>query len=277
MKIRFSKICGCSGDYIFVDNSKAIIKDISSLARKICQYHSGVGGEALVLINTDKSADADAELTVYGADGSKQAMFDNCALGAAEYLFCQKKILGDMARIKCGELVKNIKRLKKGILAVDVGTPEFAPEKIPLPIYKKPLINTLIEVGGGAVRVNVLKLGNTHCVVIKDNLDFLDLPFSGPAFEHCSIFPSGVNTEFIQVIDKTHLRMRAWEYERGESFGCAASAGAALAAAIANKYCEMDTQVEIILRSGSVKLMWTQGSILLTGDAHEVFSGSYNM
>ena len=48
-----------------------------------------------------------------------------------------------------------------------------------------------------------VSMGNPHFVTFVDDVDSLDLEKLGPLFEHHKLFPEGVNTEFVQVIDKT--------------------------------------------------------------------------
>ena len=40
----------------------------------------------------------------------------------------------------------------------------------------------------------------------------------GPGFEHHENFPERINTEFVQVVDATHLKMRVWERGSGETW-----------------------------------------------------------
>ena len=47
--------------------------------------------------------------------------------------------------------------------------------------------------------------------IIWIEIDDLDLEAIGPAFETHERFPERTNSEFIQVVDRSHLRMRVWE------------------------------------------------------------------
>ena len=54
----------------------------------------------------------------------------------------------------------------------------------------------------------------------RQDVDSLKLEEIGPAFEHHANFPERINTEFVQVVDATHLKMRVWERGSGETWAC---------------------------------------------------------
>ena len=47
-----------------------------------------------------------------------------------------------------------------------------------------------------------------RCVVFVDDVDALDLAKIGPLFECDPVFPKKINTEFVQVLSRTHLKMK---------------------------------------------------------------------
>ena len=54
-----------------------------------------------------------------------------------------------------------------------------------------------------------VSMGNPHFVVFVPDVDALDLEDLGPQFEHHKLFPEGVNTEFVQIIDENTVG--AWQ------------------------------------------------------------------
>ena len=63
----------------------------------------------------------------------------------------------------------------------------------------------------------------------------LKLEDIGPAFEKHPNFPERVNTEFVQVVDATHLKMRVWERGSGATLACGTGACAVAAAAVLDR------------------------------------------
>lgn len=54
-------------------------------------------------------------------------------------------------------------------------------------------------------------MGNPHAVVFVEDTASLPLEKIGPGFEHHEAFPKRVNTEFIQVLNRSEINMRVWE------------------------------------------------------------------
>ena len=154
-----------------------------------------------------------------------------------------------------------------------MGEPEFKAEKIPVITEGESFINQPMEVGGMQWSVTAVSVGNPHAVVFVDNVDWLDLPTIGPLFENCPLFPERINTEFVQVIDRTTLKMRVWERGSGETLACGTGSTAALAAAVVNGKCE--PYAKLMLRGGELNIEWNRDEnlIYMTGPAVTVFDG----
>jgi diaminopimelate epimerase len=120
-------------------------------------------------------------------------------------------------------------------------------------------------------------MGNPHCVTFVDMVDPLELEKIGPKFEHHPFFPKRVNTEFVQVISPTELRMRVWERGSGETWACGTGACAAAVAAVLNKKAER--RVLVHLRGGDLTIEWraADNHVYMTGPAEEVFEGTIDI
>ena len=116
-------------------------------------------------------------------------------------------------------------------------------------------------------------MGNPHCVVFCDNPDLLPLEEIGPQFEKHPLFPEQVNTEFVQVIDSTTLKMRVWERGSGETWACGTGACAAAVAAVENGYASKDADILVRLRGGELSIRYTDHAVWMTGEAVSVFEG----
>ena len=125
--------------------------------------------------------------------------------------------------------------------------------------------------------VTCVSMGNPHCVLFVSDVAALDLAKIGPAFEHHTFFPKGVNTEFVQVLDRAQLRMRVWERGSGETAACGTGACAALVAAVLNGKAERAATVH--LNGGDLQIDWNAANehVFMTGPATEVFSGEIEL
>ena len=104
--------------------------------------------------------------------------------------------------------------------------------------------------------------------------DELDLPEIGPQFEHDPLFPQGVNTEFIQVLDSHTLKMRVWERGSGETMACGTGACASAVAAVLCGHCPRGEDILVHLRGGDLTIRCDQDRVWMTGEAVSVFEGT---
>ena len=118
-----------------------------------------------------------------------------------------------------------------------------------------------IEVDGTEYEFTGISMGNPHAVLFMDEIDSLELETIGPKFEFHKRFPDRTNTEFVKVIDRTHVKMRVWERGSGETMACGTGACA----------------VEVELLGGCLQIRWDRekNRVFMTGPAVEVFSGEY--
>ena len=118
-------------------------------------------------------------------------------------------------------------------------------------------------------------MGNPHAVVFMQGIDDLDLPKLGPLFEHHPIFPKRTNTEFVEVISSTKIKMRVWERGAGETLACGTGACAAAVASVLNGHTGRSLDVE--LKGGVLHIDWDKSDdhVYMTGGAVAVFDGVY--
>ena len=279
MGLKFTKMHGCGNDYIYFDCMEKEIDDPTSLAIKISDRHFGVGGDGIVLICSSKVADA--KMRMFNIDGSEGKMCGNAIRCVSKYLYDNKIVSKKVMTIETLSGIKEIKVTTddedKVILAtVDMGKAEFDPKKIPVSIDLDKVIAYEKEFGGKKYKITCVSMGNPHCVIFTDEkVSDIDLYKIGPIFEKNEIFPEGVNTEFINVIDKNTLDMRVWERGSGETLACGTGACASVAAAVANGYCNYDEDVNVHLIGGTLTICCSKDTVKMTGSCKKVFEGEY--
>ena len=137
-----------------------------------------------------------------------------------------------------------------------------------------PLVDCPLTVEGRTWRVACISVGNPHCVTVVDDVDSLKLEDIGPAFEKHPNFPERVNTEFVQVVDSTHLKMRVWERGSGETWACGTGTCATVAALTELGVCPAGEDVHVQLRGGELIIRVLPGKkLLMTGSAVTVCEG----
>ena len=274
-KLQFIKMQGCGNDYIYIDCLNRPITNMESIAVTLSERHFGVGGDGAVFIYP--SDVADAKMRMFNADGTEGMMCGNAIRCVAKYLYDYGKI-GDKREITI-ETKSGIKKLWLFVRAgqvnsarVDMGAPVFEPSKIPVATNAE-VIGKKMNVGGAEREITCVSMGNPHCVMFVENVAQTDVAKIGKAIECDPLFPERVNVEFVQVIDRTHIKMRVWERGSGETYACGTGACAAVAAAVRGGYCDQGAEVSVRLTGGELTIEYTGETVYMTGEACEIFKG----
>lgn len=278
--MRFTKMHGIGNDYVFVDCFQESILQPEKLARIISDRHFGIGSDGLILIKP--SAQADFEMVMYNADGSRGEMCGNGIRCAAKYVY--EKGLTEKTHMEV-ETLAGIRKLqllleKERVTAVkvDMGTPVWAAERIPVTARGTEVINERIQVGGRQYRMTCVSMGNPHCVIfMEEAVDSVEIEKIGPKLEHHSRFPKRINAEFVNVLSTKELRMRVWERGSGETLACGTGACAVAVAAAVNGYAQ--DEVTVHLPGGALDIFWNRKEdlVYMTGPAIRVYEGEFTL
>ena len=276
-KIPFTKMQSCGNDYIFVENFDKKITCPESLCVNLCAPHYGIGGDGIVLI--ERSSVADAKMRSFNRDGSEGKMAGNNIRCVAKYLYDNGYIRSERMTIETASGVHSLKvYLRDGkvhSVSVNMGKAETKASLVPVISEAEDAIDISAHIGDADWNISCVSVGNPHCVVFYDAIDSLALEKLGPKFEYADIFPEGVNTEFVRVINSTTLRMRVWERGNGETLACGTGACAAVTAAVKKGLCKAGADITVKLSGGDLIVNYTDERILLEGDAVIVYEGSF--
>ena len=276
--MKFTKMQGCGNDYIYVNGFAEHIlqEEKPKLARRLSDRHFGVGGDGLIFINPSK--EADFEMEMYNADGSRAEMCGNGIRCVAKYVFDHRIAHKEELRIETLSGIKTCRvHAENGqavSVTVDMGDAILTPGEIPVALPGERVVGQNVEVAGGIYEITCVSMGNPHCVIFGEDPDGLDLPEIGPLFEHDPLFPQGVNTEFIQVLDSRTLKMRVWERGSGETMACGTGACASAVAAILCGRCKEGEDIVVKLRGGDLTIRVEGSRVWMTGEAVTVFEGT---
>lgn len=273
--MRFTKMQGIGNDYVYVNCFEETVADPAAMARFVSDRHFGIGSDGLILIGPSETADC--RMDMYNMDGSRGVMCGNGVRCVGKYAFDHGLVPQDRRSLTVETLagIKTIEftaeeengRLVARRLTVDMGEARLTSE-LPEPI----------NVDGRDYSFVGISVGNPHAVYFMDSIDDLRLDRIGPSFEmHPRFQPDRVNTEFIQLVDRNHIRMRVWERGSGETWACGTGATASAAAAILMGYTEDEVEVE--LRGGKLRIRLDResGHLFMTGPAVEVFRGDIDI
>jgi diaminopimelate epimerase len=249
--------------YLAVDDLER--PDGAVLARRLCERHTGVGADGLILYRTTP---AGAAMRLYNADGSFSEVSGNGVRGLAA-VRCWREV--QSGRPAPSSLVIHTDAGDKPVAVLSAEPPRFVCRTAmghPTDIRR-----AAIDVGGAAIDAVVLRVGNPQCVVLERALDDARYRRLGAALEHHPYFPEGTNVEFAQVEDAGLVRILIWERGVGPTF--ASGTGACAAAVAAATYGGAARDVIVATPGGTQRVEWREDGLHLTGWAEVVWEGRW--
>jgi len=276
LQLNFTKMQSCGNDFIYFNCFRQNIVSPESLSVHLSDRHYGIGGDGIVLIcPSDK---ADAKMQMFNLDGSEGKMSGNALTCMGKYIYENKIRIKDQIFI---ETLSGIKKLKLYIqndkvdsVRVDMGPAELNPEKIPVKLPGREIVNQPVTIDDKDYHITCVSMGNPHCVIFSENLESINIDLIGPAFEYSPLFPERVNVDFVTVIDQNTIKMRVWERGNGETLAAGTSACAGVVAAVLNGYCNKDQYISVKLKGGALMVKYTDEAVFMTGRPVTIFKGT---
>lgn len=278
MQISFTKMQGCANDYIYLDcRQSGVPAEIETLARRLSARHFSIGSDGIICICAPETPGADGTMRMFNADGSEGKMCGNGIRCVAQWLREHEPACAEKPELLV-DTRSGLKRLRwQGSDCWQVEMGRYSTRAADLPaagMGNGPLVDVPLEAAGRTWRVTCVSVGNPHCVTVVEDVDALKLEDIGPCFEKHPNFPEQVNTEFVQVTDPTHLKMRVWERGSGETWACGTGTCATVAALTEQGVCPRGADVHVALRGGELTIrVLEENELLMTGPAVTVCEG----
>ncbi len=269
--LHFTKMHGLGNDYIYFNVIDHPLPNPNALSVTLSDRHKGIGGDGIVLIG--KSSAGDFSMRIFNADGSEAKMCGNASRCIGKYLY--DKGLTDKKVIRLDTL-SGIKTLNlhvddsNKVDTVDVDMGEGKLLNLPDGTIERDTVTAF----GQKFTATAIDMGNPHLVLFVNNAETIDIANIGASLETNPKFPGGINVEFVQVIDRNHIRMRVWERGSGITKACGTGACAsAVACAMAN-LTEPEKCI-VKMDGGDLKIMYSTYTkqVKMSGTANTVFEG----
>lgn len=273
--MKFTKMHGCGNDYVYVNGFTEKVADKPKAVVALSDRHFGIGSDGVIFINP--SQQADFEMEMYNADGTRAEMCGNGIRCVGKYVYDHGMTdktsitVESFGKVKYLDLtVENGKVVK---VKVNMGKPELTAKDVPVVSVHEQVIDEEIIVKGKSYRMTCVSMGNPHAVVFMDDVEHLAIEEIGPYFENHERFPNRTNTEFVQVIDDSHVKMRVWERGTGETLACGTGCCATAVACVLNHLTGAHVTVQVL--GGEIEIYWDQKEnlVYMTGPAVTVFEG----
>lgn len=278
--MKFTKMQGLGNDYVYVNCFVEKVENPNELAKKISDRHFGVGSDGLILILP--SSVADCKMRMFNWDGSESEMCGNGIRCVAKFVHDKGIVDKDTITVETLAGIKTIKLTldqnnKTSMITVNMGSPIFNPNDIPVISDEEIVKNLKIKVIDKEFIFTCVSMGNPHAVTFVDDLENFDVEKYGKILEKDNHFPKRANIEFVQVLDENNLKMRVWERGSGETFACGTGTCASVVASFLNDKCGRDN-IKVELLGGNLYISWNEAdnNVYMTGPAEFVFEGEWN-
>ena len=266
MRIRFTKMQGAGNDFVVLDETRERLNLGPAHYRYLADRHFGVGADQILTVRPAPQADVDFEYVIHNADGGE---VEQCGNGSRCFVrFVQEQGLTNKTsiRVKVHGGVIELHALANGLVKVDMGVPVIANQALQLQLSN-----------GDKPSVCVVSMGNPHAVQLVKDVATAPVLTQGPLIENHAAFPNRINAGFMQIVNRSDIRLRVFERGVGETLSCGTGACAAVVTGI--KWGLLDPSVLVHTRGGDLTIAWQGGDtpVWMTGPATTVFQGEINL
>ncbi|MGI9272478.1 MAG: diaminopimelate epimerase [Woeseiaceae bacterium] len=261
MQFSFQKMQGAGNQILVVDQrGKESVSPSAELVHALRKTAAGDVFDQLMWLNPPQSPSAIASYRVFNNDGSE---VEQCGNGVR----CVAVLLAQ----KNGGLDEMLLDSPTGIVEARVVGPQRASVNMGPPEFNDEIAQ--LEVNGVHIDVNVVSMGNPHCVLDVADVNAADVAGLGPAIEHHACFPNRSNVGFMHVVDRATIDLRVFERGAGETLACGTGACAAVVSGQRRKM--LDDEVVVRLPGGQLVVSWRgqRDAVWLTGDAELISEG----
>ncbi len=254
--LEFYKFQGTGNDFVMIDNRRGIFnQENSDLVSFLCDRKLGIGGDGLILLETDNTFDF--KMVYYNSDGKESTMCGNggrCIVAFASLL---------------GIIQKQCR-----FIAVDGEHQALINEDgdISLQMIDVENINKSAD-------FMFLNTGSPHHIQVVQDIEYYDVFNNGKRIRESELYmPSGTNVNFVEQKGDNYFKIRT--FERGvenETLSCGTGAtAAAIAMFDVGKANARDIKIDV--EGGSLKVSFDYSNqkysnVFLTGPAEFVFQG----
>ncbi|WP_411138784.1 diaminopimelate epimerase [Streptomyces sp. C10] len=277
-RIAFLKGHGTENDFVIVPDPDGRLDLPATAVARICDRRAGLGGDGLLHVvrsaahpeAQDRADEAEWFMDYRNGDGSVAEMCGNGVRVFARYLLHAGLVeAGDLA-IATRAGVRRVHVAKTGDVTVSMGRAELPEESV------------VVTLDGRSWPARNVNMGNPHAVAFVEDLAHAGELRAVPPFSPASVYPQGVNIEFVVDRGPRHVAMRVHERGSGETRSCGTGACAvAVATARRDGLDPAETAVPVTytvdVLGGSLSITeQPDGTVEMTGPAEIVAEGTFD-
>ena len=279
--MKIAKVHSLGNDFLILEEQEAkSTAEKGALARRICERHTGIGGDGLLFISINDKDKGHVNFRVFNADGTEAEISGNGLRCAAAYLYYQKKIKPrrilfstTVGERECEPIERNDNLFK---IKIDMGVPKLSSNDIPFDdgSTHNTIIDYPLSIQKKVFKITLVSLGNPHCDIFLDRFPSrIEWHQLGYEIEFHPFFPKRINIEFIRVLNRQEIEVLFWERGVGETLSSGSGSCAAAVASILKD--RTDRKVNVRTSTGNLTVEWDSEKVFQTGPAAIVFEGTY--
>lgn len=274
----FVKMHGLGNDFVFIEDKTGQDKDYTALARAMCNRHTGIGADGLIVIVDSRVADV--RMRIINSDGSEAEMCGNGIRCFAKYVYdsgiIEKKqfTVETPAGIMEPEITVGADN-KAELITINMGRPSFNRSEIPMEGIDGRVLNEDLCVDGENWKITSLLMGVPHTVTYVDDVDSVDIEKIGPLFEKHEAFPKHTNINFAQQMDDRTVKVRTWERGAGATLACGTGSCSVAVASFLNGRTGREVDIQLPLGTLHIEYREEDGNVYMTGPAAVSFTGTW--
>lgn len=278
---------GAGNDFVVLDETRSRFGLSTAHYKFLADRHFGVGADQILTVRPSPAPGIDFEYVIHNADGAEVEQCGNGARCFARFVRDQGLTDKDTIRVQTKGGVIEPVLMPDGCVTVNMGAPVFELTEIPFDatglqpqthgLWQKWPLTLDGQAQKATVFVAIVSMGNPHAVQLVDDVEAAPVLLQGPLIEHHPRFPKRVNAGFMQVLDRSHIRLRVFERGAGETLACGSGACAAVVAGI--RLGLLDSEVAVQTHGGTLTISWAGGTspVMMTGPATTVFNGQIDL
>lgn len=216
----FLKGHGTENDFVIVPDPDNALDLPPAAVAALCDRRAGLGADGLLHVVRSAAhpeakrmaAEAEWFMDYRNGDGSVAEMCGNGVRVFARYLQHAGHVTAGDLTVATRGGVKRVHIDKDGDVTVAMGAASF------------PEAGVTVSVDGRSWPARNVSMGNPHAVAFIDDLAHAGDLKSPPPLDPASVYPEGVNVEFVVDRGPRHVAMRVHERGSGETRSCGTGA-----------------------------------------------------
>lgn len=265
MKVTLEKYHGLGNDYLVFDPGKNSLQLNQENVKLICNRNFGIGSDGI--LEGPILEDGKISVKIWNPDGSIAEKSGNGVRIFAKYLKDAGYVQKNHVKIETlgGEVKATYLNEEGSRLTISMGKLSFWSDEIPVTGERREVVNETMVFNQIPYKVSCVSIGNPHCVIFLNEISKDIVCKIGEYSESAEYFPEKINTQIMNVLDRTHIQIEI--YERGAGYTLASGSSSCAAAGVAYRLGLVDSKTYVQMPGGTLEVeIEEDGMVLMTGD-----------